>query len=273
MEEERGLKAVVAGAGGRMGRSIVRALVQDSGFELVGAFERKGNSFVGRDAGDLAGSGRAGIGIVDEVAKALLMGGDVLIDFSAPDATADNLTAVAPRGMAAVVGTTGHTPEQKAAIEGLSKSLPLVMAPNMSVGVNVMFRLIGEAARLLGKGYDVELLEAHHRFKKDAPSGTALRMAEVLSRARGWELGKVALHGREGILGERPGEEIGVMALRGGDLAGEHTVFFLGTGERLEIAHRSSSRDNFAIGALRAARWVVGKSPGLYDMFDVLGLK
>ncbi|MBI2880116.1 MAG: 4-hydroxy-tetrahydrodipicolinate reductase [Candidatus Tectomicrobia bacterium] len=266
------IRAVVAGAAGRMGRCVVRALKEAEDFELAAAFESPGHASVGSDAGAVAGVGDLGVPVLGGTEKAM-EGADVLIDFTAPAAAVDHLGRAASRGLAAVVGTTGFDAAQRDAIARVGREIRAVVAPNMSVGVNVVIRLVKEAARLLGEDFDVELVEAHHHFKKDAPSGTALALAAAAARALGRDLSKVGVYGREGQVGERPREEIGVMSLRAGDIVGEHWVLFGGVGERVEIIHRAHSRDNFARGALRAARWVIRQPAGVYSMADVLGLE
>jgi 4-hydroxy-tetrahydrodipicolinate reductase len=266
------VKVVVAGAVGRMGTRIIANILAGSDFELVGALESSGDSALGKDAGLVAGCGECGIKITDSP-DAVMPKADVLIDFTAPQTTILHLETAAKHGKAAVIGTTGHGVEEKRAIESLAKKLPFVMASNMSVGVNVLWKVVADAARLLGESFDVEIVEAHHRLKKDAPSGTAMTTAEVLAKALGRDLAKDAVYHREGIVGARRPGEIGIQAIRGGDVVGDHTVFFLGNGERLEVTHRATSRDTFALGALRAAQWIAGKPNGLYSMADVLGLK
>jgi 4-hydroxy-tetrahydrodipicolinate reductase len=266
------IKAVVAGASGRMGRRLIALLRESADFQVVGAVERKDHVDVGRDAGEVAGVGPVGIPIVDAIGKAL-PGAQVLLDFTAPAAAMHHLEAASRAGVAVVVGTTGLGEADLSRARELAAKIPCVQSPNMSVGVNVLYGILAQVARSLGDGYDVEVMEAHHHFKKDSPSGTAEKMAQVLAEALGRDLRKVGAYGRHGMVGERPKEEIGVHAIRAGDIVGEHTILFGGTGERIEITHRAHSRDNFAFGALRAARWVVGKSPGLYDMLDVLGLR
>ncbi|MEE8109402.1 MAG: 4-hydroxy-tetrahydrodipicolinate reductase [bacterium] len=265
------IRAVVSGAAGRMGGCVIRALREASDFEMGGAFEVSGHAAIGQDAGTVAGAGEAGVPIVASAEEAM-QGGEILIDFSAPAASVSNLKAAASLGIAAVVGTTGFDQAQRETLSKLADQVRAVMAPNMSVGVNVTIKLVKEAARLLGEDFDVELVEAHHHFKKDAPSGTALALAAAAAESLGRDLSKVGVYGREGQVGERTHEEIGVMSLRAGDLVGEHWVMFGGVGERIEIVHRAHSRDNFARGALRAARWVMDRPPGIYSMADVLGL-
>jgi 4-hydroxy-tetrahydrodipicolinate reductase len=266
------IKVVVAGAAGRMGKRLIALMRETTDLQVVGAVERKDHMDVGRDAGEVAGVGPLGVVIVDAIGKAL-PGAQVLLDFTAPVAAMQNLEAASQAGVAAVVGTTGLRAEDLARARELASHIPCVQSPNMSVGVNVLYGVLAQVARTLGDGYDIEVIEAHHHHKKDSPSGTAERMAHVLAEALGRDLRKVGVYGRKGIVGERTKEEIGVHAIRAGDIVGEHTILFGGVGERIEITHRAHSRDNFAMGALRAARWVVGKPAGLYDMLDVLGLK
>lgn len=266
------IKVAVAGAVGRMGTRIIANILAGSAFELVGALESAGDSALGKDAGLVAGDGESGVKISDSLEQ-VMPKADVLIDFTAPETTLGHLEIVAKHGKAAVIGSTGHSPEQRQAIESLAKKIPFVMASNMSVGVNVLWKIVADAAKLLGDGFDVEIVEAHHRLKKDAPSGTAMTTAEVLAKALGRDLAKDAVYHREGMIGARKPNEIGIQTIRGGDVVGDHTVFFLGNGERLEVTHRATSRDTFALGSLRAAQWIVGKPNGLYSMADVLGLK
>lgn len=265
------LKLAVAGASGRMGRALIDAVLRDAGLTLAAALEVKGNPHVGKDAGELAGS-PCGVKITDDVAKALA-DCDVLVDFTRPEGTMAHLAACRKQGVRLVVGTTGFSDAQKKNIAEAAREISIALSPNFSVGVNVAFRLLEVAAKALGKGYDVEIVEAHHRHKVDAPSGTALRMGEVVAQALGRDLKQCAIFGREGVTGERKDETIGFATVRGGDLVGEHTVMFIGGGERVEVAHRASSRANFANGALRAARFLISRPSGLYDMADVLGLK
>jgi len=246
---------------------------QNPGTSLTGAFEAPGHSSVGEDAGVVAGVGDLGVKISDSL-EAVIEKGDVVIDFTAPQATLRNMKIVAAQGRAAmVIGTTGIKGEMLEAAEVLARGMRCVMAPNMSVGVNVMFKIAGEMARILGADYDMEILEVHHRLKKDAPSGTAMRLAQILADATDRDLEKVGVYERKGMIGERTDEEIGIQVWRAGDITGEHTVMFGGIGERLELIHRAHNRDNFARGAVRAALWVMKQPEGLYDMQDVLGLK
>jgi 4-hydroxy-tetrahydrodipicolinate reductase len=261
---------VVAGAAGRMGSRIV-ACLGDAGLRLAGALEAAGHPALGRDAGEVAGVARLGVAITSD-AGAVLLRDRILVEFTAPEATLEHLRLAVTTGARAVVGTTGLSGPQRAEIAGLARRTAIVLAPNFSVGVTVALKALALMARALGDDYDVEVTEIHHRYKKDAPSGTAQRMAEVVAEALGRDLAKVAVHGRQGLPGERPPKEIGVFSLRSGDVVGEHTVSFGTLGERLELTHRAHNRDTFARGALRAVRFVAGRSPGLYSMQDVLGL-
>jgi len=262
----------VAGAGGRMGQRIIVALDGQEGIALSGACERAGHPSLGCDAGIVAGIHAEDVAI-EERMELLMPRGDVLIDFTAPEASLRHVDIAAQHGKAVVLGTTGLDAGQLAALEKSARKVPIVFAPNMSVGVNLLFKVLADVAAVLGDGFDVEIVEAHHRFKKDAPSGTAKKMGQVIAEALRRDYAKVAVPGRSGLVGERTTEEIGVFAVRGGDIVGDHTVTFAGLGERIEIIHRAHSRDTFARGAVRAAKWVVGRVPGLYDMMDVLGLK
>jgi 4-hydroxy-tetrahydrodipicolinate reductase len=265
------VELVVAGAAGRMGGRLV-ALARAAGdLRVVGAFERAGHPAVGRDAGEIAGGGAVGVPIVADPAP-LLTRGRVLLEFTAPEPTLDHLRIAARQGAAAVIGTTGIGAGQMEEIRRLAQATPVLYSPNMSVGVNLALRVLALMARALGDDYDVEITEIHHRMKRDAPSGTAARMAEVIAGALGRDLGTAGVYGRHGMVGERGDKEIGVHALRGGDVVGEHTVVFATTGERLELTHRAHSRDTFAQGALRAARFVAAARPGLYSMSDVLAV-
>jgi 4-hydroxy-tetrahydrodipicolinate reductase len=264
-------EVVVAGAAGRMGSRLVALLKDDPELRLVAALEAPGHAAVGRDAGESAGVGRLSVPITDDV-EAAIGKGRILIEFSVPEASLAHVRVVARQGGRAVIGTTGFTAPQREELARLGASAPLLVSPNMSVAVNVAFRVLADMARLLGDDYDVEIVETHHRFKKDAPSGTALRMAEVVAQALGRDLAKTAVYDRHDQLAERTRKEIGMAALRSGDVVGEHTVSFGSLGERLELTHRAHSRDNFARGALRAARFIATAKPGLYSMQDVLGL-
>ena len=268
------IRAIVTGAAGRMGSQIVRAVRDSEGFELVGATERSGTAAIGLDAGLAAGLGMLEVQVQDDLDKAVQKAGqvDVVIDFTTAEASVHNAQICAQHKIALVVGSTGFSGEASDAIAATKETIPLVMAPNMSVGVSLMLKIAQELAAGLGAGYDIEVLEMHHRHKVDAPSGTATRLAEVIAEKLGRRPNRDIVHTRKGPIGERPHNQIGVQSLRGGDVVGEHTVFFIGEGERIELTHRAWSRDQFANGAVRAARWLVGKPPGLYSMRDVLGL-
>jgi 4-hydroxy-tetrahydrodipicolinate reductase len=255
-----------------MGGRIIHAVTEAEGVELSGAVERPGHHFVGTDAGILAGIGTIGVKISDDL-NGVVEGCDVLIDFTAPKVSLKNLEVCALKKKSIVIGSTGFTAEERALAAELAKEIPVIIAPNMSVGVNVCFKILKDIAKTLGDDFDVEIVELHHNKKKDAPSGTAVRMGEVVAEALGRDYRQVANCHREGITGERTKEEIGMQTVRGGDIIGEHTVYFIGMGERIELSHRAMSRDMFSRGSVRAARWVVGKNPGIYDMQDVLGLR
>ncbi len=265
------LYAAVAGAGGRMGQAIIGAMLKNSSFMLSGAVERDDSAFIGRDAGEAFGE-KTGVKITEARDRAFKKA-DVIIDFSTPDATMKNLEECVGLKKAIVIGTTGFSHIQRDAIRELGPKTRVVISPNMSIGVNLLLKLVEEAATVLGKDYDIEITEWHHRHKKDAPSGTAARIAEVIAGALNRDIEKAAVYERKGITGERTPDEIGIQSIRAGDIVGDHTVLFGGIGERLEITHRASSRDTFAFGALRAALWVADRPNGIYDMQDVLGLK
>ena len=265
------IDVVVAGAAGRMGNRMVACLRDAPDLRLVAALEAPGHAALGRDAGELAGTGRAGVAVRSDAAAAITRD-CVLVEFSVPEASLEHLRLVARAGARAVIGTTGFSLAQREEIRELARSAAILVSPNMSVAVNLMFKLLGTMAKVLGDDYDVEIMETHHRFKKDAPSGTALRMAEVVAEALGRDLGKIAVYGRQGFPGERPKHEIGILSARSGDVVGEHTVSFGTLGERLELTHKAHSRDTLARGALRATRFVAAQPPGLYSMHDVLGL-
>ena len=262
---------VIAGAAGRMGSRIVALARETPDVRVVAALEAPGHPALGRDAGETAGIGGLGVALGTDAGAALTLD-RVLVEFSVPEATLEHLRLVAAAGARAVIGTTGFSGAQREEIAALARRAPIMMAPNMSVAVTLAFRILPLMAKALGDDYDVEITEIHHRFKKDAPSGTALRMAEVVAEALGRDLGKVGVYGRQGLPGERTRQEIAVMSLRSGDVVGEHTVAFGALGERLELTHRAHTRDTFGRGALRAARWIRQQPPGLYDMADVLGL-
>ena len=266
------IKVAVTGAAGRMGGRIISLVTEAEGLEVAGAVEMAGHARIGEDAGYVAGCGNLGVNITASLEQAMA-GSDVLIDFTWPEVTLANARVCAELGKAMVVGTTGLNPEQRAGIVRAGEKIPVVFAPNMSVGVNVCFKLLKDMAKTLGDGFDVEMVELHHNKKKDSPSGTAVRMGEIVAEALDRDYRQVANYHREGICGERTAEEIGMQTVRGGDIVGEHTVYFIGMGERIELTHRAMSRDMFARGAVRAAGWLGGKKAGLYDMQDVLGLK
>lgn len=266
------VKIAVAGVAGRMGARIVHAVYHRQGAELVGAFEAPGNPAVGKSLAGVVGL--AGVeGVVGDDPEEALAEAQVLIDFTAPASSVKNLKLCASQGKAAVIGTTGLNESQKKTLAAQAKKVPVVFAPNMSVGVNLMFKMVSQMAEVLGQDYALEVLEAHHDQKKDAPSGTAVRLIEALCAVRGWDPEEVCRHGRVGMTGARTANELGVSVIRGGDIVGEHTVYFIANGERLEFTHRAHSRDTFAQGAVRAALWVVEQAPALYDMQDVLGLR
>ena len=263
---------IVCGISGRMGGRLARLVSESEDLALVGGTERAGHAAIGEDVSGVLGGKATGLKVTDDLSR-IIERGDVVIDFTAPAATLETARICAEVGRAMVVGTTGWSGEQRSQFEEAVRTIPCVFAPNYSVGVNVLFRLVEEAARILGDEYDVEIVEAHHRFKKDAPSGTALGLAEAAARGLNRNLNEVAVYGRAGMVGERRREEIGIHAIRAGDIVGQHTVLFGGIGEQVELAHKAQSRDTFAQGALRAARFVVKKPPGLYDMRDVLGIE
>ncbi len=266
------LKTVIAGVSGRMGRALLEAVTAAPGYALHGALDRAGSQAVGQDAGIYSGGHQTGVTIVDQSDSAL-GGADVLVDFTRPEATLAHLDACRKLGVSLVVGTTGFDAAGKAAIEAAARDIGIVFAPNFSVGVNLLMKLSEMAARVLSEGYDIEIIEAHHRNNVDAPSGTALGIGQAVAGALGRDLKECAVYGREGMTGERKPETIGFATVRGGDIVGDHTLLFAGIGERVELTHKASSRATFAQGALRAAKWLQGRGPGLFDMRDVLGLK
>jgi 4-hydroxy-tetrahydrodipicolinate reductase len=264
------LKIAVAGASGRMGRMLVEAIAAAPDAVLSGALDRAGSDAIGQDAGAFLGQ-PAGVAITADLATGL-QGADCLIDFTRPEGTLAHLAYCAEHGIKLVIGTTGFDDAGKEAIREAAEKTAIVFAPNMSVGVNVTLKLLQQAAKSLAEGYDIEIIEAHHRHKVDAPSGTALKMGEVIADALGRDLKDCAVYGREGVTGARDPSTIGFATIRGGDIVGDHTVLFAGTGERIEITHKSSSRVTYAHGALRAAQFLFDKTTGLYDMQDVLDL-
>ncbi len=265
------INIAIAGSAGRMGRALLESILNSGDARLSAAFEYSASEYIGKDAGTLVGSA-CGVAISADFAKQL-QGSDTLIDFTRPEGTLAHLQACREVGAKMVIGTTGFSDDEKKEISDAARDIAIVWAPNMSVGTNLVFKLADIAARVLKDEYDVEFIEAHHRHKIDAPSGTALRIGEVVATALGRNLADCAVHGRVGVTGERKTSTIGFSAIRGGDIVGEHTVLYAGTGERLEITVRSSSRATYAEGALRAARFLADKRNGLYDMQDVLGLR
>ena len=264
------MRVAVAGAAGRMGRTLIEAILGAPDLKLAAALEVQGSAHLGHDAGEFAG---APCGVRVGADLAALADADCLIDFTRPEGTLAHLDRCLASGTGMVIGTTGFTAEQKQRIADAAKRIGIVFAPNMAIGVNAAFKLADLAARILGDAYDVEIIEAHHRHKVDAPSGTALKLGEVVASALGRDLKSSAIYGREGITGERDAKTIAFHALRGGDIVGEHTVMFAGVGERVEITVRSGSRMTYALGALRACRFLKERTSGLYDMQDVLGLR
>ena len=265
------MRIAVAGASGRMGRMLIETVLGAQDARLTGALDVAGATALGRDAGEPLGR-TTGVKVTDSLAEGLGQA-DVLIDFTRPEGTLAHAAECARRGVKMVIGTTGFDDAGKARIREAASRVPIVFAPNMSVGVNVTLKLLETAARILSEGYDIEIIEAHHRHKVDAPSGTALKMGEVVASALGRDLASVAVYGREGVTGERDPSTIGFATVRGGDIVGDHTVMFAGIGERIEITHRASSRMGYALGSLRACRFLMPRQNGLFDMQDVLGLR
>ena len=268
---KKAIKVGVIGAGGRMGRMLIEAVQDNSQTTLNAAIERQGSSLVGADAGEVAAIGRLDVQIVDDL-KAVINDIDVLIDFSLPDATEQNMQICAAHNVAMVIGTTGFNEQQEQVLTEASKQIAIVYAGNYSTGVNLSLKLLGMAAKAFGTDADVEVIEAHHKHKVDAPSGTAYMMAEAVAEARGQNLKDVAIYGREGQTGEREAGSIGIHAIRGGEIIGDHTVMFIADGEVVEITHRARARMTFAAGAVRAATWIIKQEVGQYNMQDVLGL-
>jgi len=265
-------RIAVAGAAGRMGKNLIEAIQLFEGVELGAAVERPGSTMTGIDAGELAGVGNLGVRIGDSL-EAVIGDFDILIDFTLPEVTAANVRVCREAGKKMVIGTTGLDEAQKGQLQEVANDIAIVFAPNMSVGVNLCLKLLQMAAQVLGDDVDIEVIEAHHRHKIDAPSGTALAMGEVVAEALGRNLKECAVYGREGRTGERDRKTIGFETIRAGDIVGDHTVMFAGIGERVEITHKASSRMTFAKGAVRAAAWLADKDNGLFDMQDVLSLK
>jgi len=264
------LGIIVCGAGGRMGGAVIRAVQQSADVKLVAAIDRPGSPRIGKDAGELSGAGSAGILVGGQIVTALKPK-SVIIDFTSPEASLGYLKEAAKHRIPIVIATTGFDAKQLNAIKRLARRTPTLLSANTSLGVNVLVSLLGKAAKMLGDAYDVEIVEAHHRFKKDAPSGTALALGRAVAKALDRDLDKVGINGRKGMIGARGSKEIALLSVRAGDIVGEHTVIFGGIGERLEFIHRAHSRDTFAHGAIRAAQWLAGKKPGLYGMPDMLG--
>ena len=262
------IKTAVTGAAGRMGGRIIHIIRESGNLELAGAVEHPGHR-VGEDVGTVAGGSPLGILITDSLESALA-DCSTLIDFTYPDVTMGNLATCLRLGKRIVIGTTGLSPEQQEKIRQAGEKIPVVFAPNMSIGVNVCLRILKDLTRILGNDFETEIVELHHNRKKDAPSGTAIRMGEVIAEAAGKNFAESAVFSRHGMIGERNPGEIGLQTVRGGDIVGEHTVYFIANGERIELTHRAMTRDMFARGAVRAAAWLADKGPGLYDMQDVL---
>ena len=267
------INMAVSGATGRMGSRIIALSRDIEGIKLTVALERTGHRDTGKEIGDITGIGRVGVMITDSIKSVTSDAVDVLVDFSSPSATIECLKSLADKPVPVVIGTTGFSKDEVEYIRLYAQNTPCVFAPNMSVGVNLLLKVLSDIAKVTGDDYDVEIIEAHHRLKKDAPSGTAMKMAQVLASALNRNLEETAVFARHGLIGERSRKEIGIQTIRAGDIVGEHTVLFGGLGERIEITHKASSRDTFARGALKAAQWVHKQIPGLYDMQDVLGLK
>ncbi len=265
------LKVVIAGCSGRMGHVLLECVFADTDLVLHGALDRADNPQLGRDAGEQLGK-VSGVKVTDNIDDAL-KNADVLVDFTRPEASMLYLAACQKHQVKMIIGTTGFSADEKQVIEAAAKNVAIVFAPNMSVGVTLLINLVQSAAKVLNEGYDIEIIEAHHRHKVDAPSGTALRLGEAAASALGRDLADCAVYGREGVTGERDPSTIGFATVRGGDVVGDHTVLFAGIGERVELTHKASSRATFALGALRAAKFLADKNSGLFDMQDVLNLR
>jgi len=264
------VKAAVLGAAGRMGQRIIHFIAQSEGITLQGAVERAEHPLLGQHVQDFMNIPGLNVKLTDDL-KSVLPEVDVVIDFTDVRSTLTNIDAIAAEKKAVVIGTTGFSPPETEELKKKLSQAPCVLSPNMSIGVNLMFKIVGTIARILKDDYDVEIVEAHHRMKKDAPSGTAVRLANIIAESLGRDIERAGTYGRKGVIGERKSQEIGLHAVRGGDIVGEHTVLFAGLGERIEITHRAHSRDTFATGAVKAARWIVDQPPGIYGMGDVLG--
>ncbi len=265
------VKVAIAGVAGRMGGRILLLIREEDGIEIVGTMEKEGHTAIGKDAGMVVVGMEIGIRVSDRIEEAASES-DAIIDFTTPGATLAHAEYASKKGKAMVIGTTGFSQQEQKRLEELAKGFPCVISPNMSIGVNVMFDVAKRLAELLGDEFDIEIIEAHHRHKADSPSGTALRLGEVVAEALGRDFKEVGRFERYGRIGERKKEEIGIQTIRGGDIVGEHTVIFCGLGERIELTHRATNRDNFARGSIHALKWVVGKPPGIYAMKDVLGI-
>lgn len=265
------IKTTIIGASGRMGRSIASILVDDDSVEITGALEVSGHPDIGKSLGDIVGNEKIAT-VINEDFDEACDNSDILIDFTAPESTLMNLKYAYENGKSMVIGTTGFSHSEQAELEKLAEKIPCVISPNMSIGVNILFELSKKVASLIGDSYDIEIVEAHHRNKVDAPSGTAIGIAKSVAQGLKVKLDDAARYERYGKIGERKKGEIGIQTIRGGDVVGDHTVMFLGDGERLELTHKASNRDNFSKGVLLAVKWLPGKPPGIYSMKDVLGL-
>lgn len=265
------IKVAIVGVDGRMGRSIFSTLNSDEEIEVTGGTEKPGHSLIGKDLGGANGYEPIGVLISDSISSAS-ESADIIVDFSTPESTLANAEFASRNGKSMVIGTTGFSSAQKNKLNGYLEKIPSVIAPNMSIGVNILFELSKEVSRILGNEFDVEIIEAHHRNKVDSPSGTAIGIAEHVAEGLNVNMEKAAVYERHGNIGKRKKGEIGIQTIRGGDVVGDHTILFLGEGERLELTHRALSRDNFSRGVLRAVKWINGKTPGIYNMKDVLGL-
>jgi len=264
------LRVIISGVAGKMGTTILRRVMNDPSLKLTGAIEQEGHGMIGQDAGRVIGMEETGVKITKLDGD---IRGDVIIDFTTREATLGLIERAVEQKIPMVIGTTGLSGDDKKSIEEFSRKIPVVCSPNMSIGINLFLVLLEKVTKTLGDEYDVEIIEAHHRYKKDAPSGTALALADVIARSVGKDINTVGVFSRKGMIGERKRGEIGIQTIRAGDIVGDHTVLFATDGERIEFTHRATSRDNFARGAIRAAKWVVHQKPGLYSMLDVLGLK
>jgi 4-hydroxy-tetrahydrodipicolinate reductase len=269
---KRTIKAAVVGAAGRMGQRIIDLIAQTEGIELRGAVERPSHPLLGKEIEAYTGIDKFPVKLTDDLKK-VLPEIDVVIDFSEAKSTLLNVEAINIEKKAVVIGTTGFSPPEVEELKRKLKGIPCVFSPNMSIGVNLMFKVVGYIAQILKDEFEVEIIEAHHRMKKDAPSGTAIHLAKIIAEALNRDLSQVGIYGRKGVIGERKTQEIGIHAVRAGDIVGEHTVLFAGFGERIEVTHRAHSRDTFARGAVKAALWIVDQPPGIYGMEDVLGLR